>query len=309
MNLIEKKWDKIRKRDWAEVRDAWIDHVPTFSSVGATPDPGLERLATLSTTTIPELRDPPIRLTDIEGIRRNALWEAVFLFHKCSHTNLAAQRLGEKGMHSWCMFNAYHSAFLGARGIMALLGVALAKLDGKQVALDLFPEPERHAKKTPAPSRRFQDFLLIRLPDTLDQRYWWFGFQRMLRISEVKCWDVRLDKELVNVSWANITPPRNHFLYQAHYWPLQDLVTDGAVEEMRTLIGDELDTNDQGFLLRLSFLVYRLFEQLMIDLGELSPVIREQLNGSRTQVNLAQPEFDGYKLFLSQVGATPSQAA
>jgi hypothetical protein len=49
-------------------------------------------------------------------------------------------------------------------------------------------------------------------------------------------------------------------------------------------------------------------EQLMIDLDELSPVIREQHNCSRTQVNLAQPEFDGYKLFLSQVGATPSQA-
>lgn len=120
----ERKWDKIVRRNWEQIRDAWLDHVPTFSSIGAIPDPGLEHLAALLTSNIPEIKDAPARFQDMEGMRRNALWEAVFLFHKCSHTHLAAQRLAGRGMHSWCMFNAYHSAYLGAKGIMALLGVA-----------------------------------------------------------------------------------------------------------------------------------------------------------------------------------------
>ena len=240
------------------------------------------------------------RFPDVPGLRTNTLWEAVFLFHKCSHINLAAQRLGQQGMHSWCMFNAYHSAYLGARGIMALLGVALPNLRGKQAAIDLYPEPLRKKTIRPLGSPQFEEFLVVRLPP-LDQRHLWEAFQRVLRMSDTPCCDPALRQALLDLSYEAIPPPRNHFLYQAHFWPLDDLISDAVLEDLMSLFGTELDAETQGFLLRLSFSVYRLFEQLMTDLAEYSAVIKKQLNASRCLSNSELPELDCYRNFLSQI--------
>ena len=298
---IQSKWDKVRKRSWDEIRDAWLADVPSFPTLGASPEPGLERLSSLLIADIPKVTEAPVRLTDVDGLRRNALWEAVFLFHKCSHTHLAAQRLGHIGMHSWCMFNAYHSAYLGARGILALLGVQLPNLLGKQVALDLFPEPLR--RKASGGVRIlpvFNDFLIIRLPTQLDQQGLWEGFQRLLRISTVTCWDIGLRNEVLGISSKEITPPRNRFLYHPQYWPLADLMDDQPIEELKELIGDQLDVDGSGFLLRLGFTIYRLFEQLISDLANLSPIVQSQVDGSRAVAAFALPEFGAYRSFLSQ---------
>ncbi len=300
------KWQNFRERYWDEIRDAWVANVPNFPGIGAPPDPGLEHLSTLIAVDLPDANPGYKLVPDVQGIRRIALWEAVFLFHKCSHTNLAAQRLGEQGMHSWCMFNAYHSAYLGARGIMALLGVAVPRLKGAQTAIDLFIKPESKTKQKAQQARReaglpqFEEFRIVRLP-SLEQRYLWEAFQRVLRMSVAPCLDAGLRQELLNLSYQSFSPPRNHFLYEAHFWPLGDLMSDAPVEEMGSLIGTELDTGDEGFLLRLSFCVYRLFEQLMSDLAEQSPVIKTQFDGSRSCVDSAQPEFERYRSFLSQI--------
>ena len=298
------RWEKVRERNWDVVRDAWVGVVPVFPNLGAAPDPGLEKLFAALTLDIPEIKDPPARMSDIPGIRSNALWEALFLFHKCSHTNLAAQRLAQQGMQSWCLFNAYHSAYLGARGIMALLGVALLNLNGRQVAIDLFPEPQKSAKKKNKSQSwvgpPFQEFLIIRLYP-LEQRFLWQGFQRMLRVSVVGCWDASIKKELVGLSFDEITPPRNRFLYKAIFWPLDDLMIDAESAGMGLLIGTGLDAAEEGFLLRLSFCVYRLFEQMLQDLSEYSPVIKIQFEGSRSLATSEVPELERYRAFLAQV--------
>jgi hypothetical protein len=293
------KWQNFRRRDWEPIRDAWLANTPTFPAVGAHPDPGLEQLVPLLGIDIPENHD---RYLDVPGLRTMVLWEAVFLFHKCAHTNLAAQRLGQQGMHSWCLFNAYHSAYLGAKGIMALLGVALPNLKGRQVAIDLYPEPSGKKGARVLGSRQFEDFLIVRLKP-LEQRYLWEAFQRVIRMSDAGCWDIRLREELLDLSYEAITPPRNHFLYQAHFWPLNDLILDTAHGDLIALFGTELDIDHRGFLLRLSFSVYRLFEQLMNDLAEHSSVIKEQVDGSRFLSDREIPELGCYRNFLSQLKA------
>lgn len=294
------KWQKFRERDWEEIRNAWLAHIPVFPSVAARPDPGLEHLTSLLEVELPDMNTGAVRKPDVEGIRRNALWEAVFLFHKCAHVNLAAQRLGREGMHSWCMFNAYHSAYLGARGIMALLGVALPNLKGNQVGIDLFPEHPPLSKKAARAvgSQQFNEFLVLRLP-RLDQRDVWEAFQRILRISKAQCLNDDLKDNLITISHEDVSPPRNHFLYKAHFWLLNDLSFDADVKVLDTFVGTELNTEDDGFLLRLSFCVYYLFEQLMRDLGKYSAVVKEQIEGSRFLSDSIYPELDCYKTFLS----------
>lgn len=301
---LRHKWQNVRGRNWEEIRGAWLADIPSFPGVGSRPSPGLEQLATLQAISIPKISAPPTLVSDPQGIRPNVLWEAVFLFHKCAHANLAAQRLGQRGMLSWCLFNAYHAAYLGAKGLMALLGVAIPNLAGRQVVIDLFPEPAKKKAKDRKGAlqtqSQFQHSLIIPV-QLLEQRFLWQGFQRVLQISEANRWDQAVRQELLDLSFEEFSPPRNHFLYQAHFWPLNDLTSDADAERMNSLFGAELDSEDQGFLLRLSYSVYLLFEQLMEDLGEISGSIKQQLDGSRCRSAPSYPEISSYRAFLSQI--------
>lgn len=287
------KVQNFRSREWIEVRDSWIEHVPGFPSIAARPEPGLEHLQPLLDLDAVEGRFP-----DVPGLRSQALWEAVFLFHKCAHTNLAAQRLGLEGMHSWCLFNAYHSAYLGARGTMALLGVAFPELGGRQVAIDLFPEPLKKRKR--GLMSLSQEFLIFQ-PGKMEQRHIWEAFQRVIRMSNATCWEIGLRQSLLDVSYERIAQPRNRFLYRAAYWPLGDLASDMVPPDMTALLGDGLDPEETGFLLRLNFSVYRLFEQLMSDLASYSVSVKEQMDASRFLTSSELPELHCYRDFLLKV--------
>ena len=72
---------------------------------------------------------------------------------------------------------------------------------------------------------------------------------------------------------------------------------------MAALVGTELLIDDPGFLLRLCFSVYRLFEQLMVDLASQSGVIKQQLDVSRIVTNAGLPAIECYSNFVSQVSA------
>jgi hypothetical protein len=292
------KWQNFGTRNWEEIRDSWLGHIPKFPSTGARPDPGLERLEPLLAIDLPENHG---RFADVPGLRRLTLWEAVFLFHKCAHVNLAAQRLGKQGMHSWCLFNAYHAAYLGARGTMAMLGIALPNVGGIQIAIDLYPQPTKKVRSIGTP--RFDEFLIVRLFKLIEQRYLWEAFKRVLRMSDAQCWEASVRDELLNVSYEDFSRPRNHFLYRVPFWPFDDLITDAGPIELSDLFEPTLDVDDLGFLLRLSFSVYRLFEQLMADLGTQSAVIREQVAGSRFLSDSELPELNCYRNFLSRVRA------
>ena len=205
-------------------------------------------------------------------------------------------------MHSWSLFNAYHSAYLGARGIMTLLGVPTPLLGSGQVAIDLFPEPLKKKRfAIAAPS--FQDFVVVGLGQ-LNQRYLWEAFQRVLKMTEGTCWGVVLRDALIDIDFEDFSRPRNKYLYRAGFWPpLSDLVVDTLLADFNNLFGKNLDIADEGFLLRLCFSVYRLFEQLMTDLASQSGIIKAQLDGSRIFVNAGLPAIECYTNFVSQVSA------
>lgn len=292
------KWKKIGARNWGEIRVAWLGNIPKFPAVGAPPEPGLENLPALIAVPFNNNND---RFPDVPILRSNSLWEAVFLFHKCAHTHLAVQRIGQQGMHSWSLFNAYHSAYLGARGIMTLLGVPTPLLGSGQVLLDLFPEPLKKNKHGSSPI--FQEFVIVRLAK-LDQRYLWEAFQRVLRMTDATCWDIALRDALLNVDFEDFSRPRNKYLYKASFWPpLADITADRALVDFNKLFGAGLDIAEEGFLLRLCFAVYRLFEQLMTDLASQSGVIKLQLDGSRIFANTGLPAIECYTNFVTQVSA------
>lgn len=309
MSALRPKYKNVKKRKWSDIRNAWLEHVPTFTAPGTRPDPGVDALISLQQLPLPAGK---ARFADIDGLRANLLWEAVFLFHKCAHAHLAAQRIGHAGMPSWCLFNAYHSAYIGARGIMAVLGVALPhlRIDGSRLLVDVFLPPESSAdtRKLRLGMWRFEEFLIVRLPG-LDHAGLWEGFQRVLRVSDVPCWETSLRQELLEIDYKAISRIRNHILYWAAFWPGDDLLTDTPPTDVMQLPGDHLDTEEEGFLLRLSFVVYRLFEQVLVDLGELSEAIRVELASSRVMRSPDESELSCYQAFLANVEASKESAS
>ena len=184
---------------------------------------------------------------------------------------------------------------------MTLLGVPILLLGSDQIVIDLFPEPLK--KKKFASSPLFQEFLIVRL-GRLDQRYLWEAFQRVLKKTEATCWDTTLRDALIGLDFEDFSRPRNKYLYKASFWPpLADLMADTLLADFNKLFGTSLDIAEEGFLLRLCFSVYRLFEQLMTDLASQSGIIKEQLDGSRIFTNAGLPAIECYTNFISQVSA------
>lgn len=288
-------WQKLSHRNWDQIRDSWIGHIPALGTIAEQPDPGLTELGPLMAL---EFNKSASRHLDVDGLRANLICEALFLFHKCSHTILAAQRLARSGMHSWCQFNAYHSAYLGARGIMSILGVAFPSPNGKQAVVDLFPEPEKRVKRGTA--HEYHEFIIFGI-GRFEQRRIWEAFLRILNVTKADCWNKSLLKSLRSVRYTEFSPPRNAFLYKPTHWPMADLASDSA-EPVSTLVASTLQANDTGFLLAVGCAIYRLFEDLVKDLATLSPTVERQLKGSRCVSVSDLEEIGFYNAFLTTHG-------
>lgn len=282
-----------------------MTNVPHFPYPGAAPTPGLDRLETLRQIARPGTRAP---FGDDDGpVRSNLLAEAVFLFHKCAHTHLAAQRLGTKGMHSWCLFNAYHSAYLGARGVMALLGIGLPLVDSEQFLIDVFPQPtaRKDQQRLAAGKWRFSIYDVVHFPHyPFKQEEVWEAFCRIVHVSNVQCWRGTAYDELRKLSDSAITRPRNVFLYAPTHWPLKDLLEDASGDAFAELFEGELDIRERGFLLRLSCDVYVLFQSLMVDLAKESGPIRLELEASRIAKRPKADDLLAYDTFLEHMSAS-----
>lgn len=296
----------IGRRHWGPIRAAWLATPLSVAKVGTPPNPGLADL--------PPFLD--IRLgsadralfEDVEGLRLNILAEAVFLFHKCAHTHLGAQRIGARGMHSWSLFNAYHSAYLGARGIMALLGISLPTRHDGQYLVDIFPLPEsgRAQRDYAAGRHTFDEFFLVRFGANFDQRELWEMFQRTLNAADVDSLDERACRELLRPDHSAFSSRRNAMLYNAAHWPCDDLIADAALSSFVGFAGsgpppDYLEAAHPGFLLRLSFNVYRLFEALVKDLAKDSAPVRLELEASRIVNDQANADLTVYNDFVASV--------
>jgi hypothetical protein len=270
---------KIGSRAWSEAKDAWLSNVPQFDSIGEAPNPGVEFIVSHSTI---QPSYPPSPIPDIEGLRRNILWEAMFLFQKCVHTRLAAERLGGEGMQTWSMFNAYHSAFLGAKGIMALLGVAFPRVGGAQTAIDVFPATPRSSQGVRRGPQTYSDrFKFFRLPGLLEQQSLWEAFQRVLRTADIgDVVPVSLIQAITSVPFAEFSPPRNRLLYQCHFWQFADILTPMPTTDIPNISAALLDSDDEGFLLKLCFVVHRVFSLMLRNLAVESDTVATQLAGT-----------------------------
>lgn len=289
------RWQQISRRRWEEISPVWVDVATSIPSLNAQPNPGLDKLPGLLA-----LGTESLKLhEDVPGLRTQAFWDAAFLYAKCDHAKVAAERLADMGMASWAMFNAYHSAYLGARCLLWLLGVPLPDLAGRQVFLDLFPEEDQKAKKRRGNRQLVYQEFLIKNIGKLDQRAVWDCLQRVLRISAVDFWDADLVARIQRIDEASLTPPRNHFLYKAGYWVFDDLVQDMPADYEWMEVGDPVSTSDKSFLLWLCFAIHKLLTALFEDLVNSSALIGAYMAATRTKTSAHSAVQNAYRSFCA----------
>ncbi len=287
--------DDLRSRDWDLIKGAWLADIPPYRIDTSLPDPSTEDLFEQLKTPFPPLKG---RYPDFPGVRAASLWEATALFHKCCHVKTAAERLSASGMQTWSCFNAYHSAYLGAKGIMALLGITMPKIEQKQALLDVFPEPSGSRSGKVLRVYSFTDMLLIPVANQFDHQQVWECFQKVLRNSRVRIWDRDLKLEVSNLTPKEIPRGRNDLLYRVASWIVADMVDDVQFSDASYLISDELGPEQAGFFLNLCFSIYQLFEILFFDLGTLSEPVRLEVMRVRHMRTPSVQELIPYNRFV-----------
>jgi len=290
-DAFRKKLQNISKRNWQDIRKAWIDAgIPSFQGIGVPPSPAVHEVPGFQQL---QLTGDVTRLEDIQGLRGAALSEAIYLFHKCAHATFASQTLGYEGMHSWAMFSAYHAAFFGAKAVMALLGTAFPPLNGNERLVDFFPESGKSKRSGINVTGSFHEFVVVKIPK-FEQRHLWQAFQRTVNVTTVDIWPHSLRDAVLEVKVDEFARPRNNYLYRNSHWPLNDL-TDVLTPGSLSRWIDALDPDESGFLLRLNMVVYQMLDVIVEDLGKYSSGVREQYQSCLQQINRDVASLEPYR--------------
>jgi hypothetical protein len=272
----EQSWSHIDDRDWDVVRSAWLRSIPPRAVLGTRPDPTLSTLAAQQGA----LRGAklPIEVADVPAFRATAFCEAMFLLHKGLHVLRAAQMHAGKGMPSWSLFSAYHSAFLLGKSISYFLGVCTPLPEGRQWIVDLFPQQKKkHVRKKPMAAEDFVTFKVIPVAH-MDQRHSWGTLLRTIRLASVSVWKAEESQSILALNFEEFSPVRNKFIYSPPFWPFDDLFTEQPVALVNDSPGfSEFDLDKLSFLFSLACRLAGMAEALAFDLAKHVPSVSQEL--------------------------------
>ena len=276
-DLSKSELQRLRGRDWPAIREAWLSFVSCLSQTRSTAKSSSDSLLEVQGFNVPT--ENPVRLQQITGIRSSILWEAVCLYQKAKHTNVAARELLDSGFQTWSLFNFYHSAYLAAKGTMYLLGVTVPMVNSKRCILDIFapPENDRSGKKIRPES--LTDFVAIPVAG-LDQHQLWAWFQRLLASTRSVPWDTLLAREVHLITESrDFVRQRNNLLYRPGIWIADDLLSPlEAPWNSPPKYG--LDAENPDFLAGLCDHVHSIFDSALGNLSSVSVPVRIQMNAA-----------------------------
>jgi hypothetical protein len=268
---FERSVDKlIRRRDWADIAGFWLNDIPIIDPPGAAPETSLGEFAVLSGLG-QGVRDQPVALLELEGFRRTALREAIFLLHRCAHVVSIAEENIMTGRLTWSISDAYHGAFFGAKAVMALLGIGFFDLDNKSVLYNLWPvSPKEEQKRKRISVAVPQELAFAAAANKLEHRHTWAMFSRCLRVFAVPMWPTAIVDALKNLDAKSFSRQRNILHYSNHRWIIGDLhqrLQDDNFGIRLTGIEEGLEPNEEGdFSVLLGMSLLRLGRDLLSNL-------------------------------------------
>jgi hypothetical protein len=180
--------------------------------------------------------------------------------------------------------NIYHSSFYILKSILGLLGISLPRIDGIDILIDIYPEPEKISKSrlkrgyTPELTMKFLKFNSFRHYDI------WRIFQRTINVLEINIWNEKIITFLKNLDSLAFARQRNAIHYKNNYWIYDDLfdpLFDGSLGNIATLFV-EIESNSlierQDFSIINSFILISLAFSLIKDIADSAPIIKNEFD-------------------------------
>lgn len=201
-------------RQWAVLRDLWIDHLPDIDFRAQMPEPTLWHL--------PELKDrlksaqPGTDLPYVEGARESVFREAVILTRKFAYSRAAAREAGQSGFSTWSVVSGYDACFYGAKALCYLLGMASLDRDSP-LFIDLFA-PRTHKIGKGRKAQVYDILVAHRLEARLTHKTLWDLTGRLCRTLTLPDDADALTSELRGLSFAGMSNLRNNILYDGGFW-------------------------------------------------------------------------------------------
>ena len=268
------KANKIDDRDWLVIRISWIDHVPDFSEPGSPPESLLAELPALDekVASIPKTQTKIIE-DNLPGLRQGVLHEGIYLFHKAAHTFGASLVHVERGMCTWSLSSAYHSAYFAMKAILCLLGVAIVESQRGNFLIDVWHTPDKHRRRKKPP------VVFIYNSGKIEHGQLWACFQRALKKTincESICGQLFLS-HLTDLDPEQFARQRNDLHYQTNAWSCRDLHACLVQENFGKVTQTGLDFGQPDFLLALACGLIHMGHRMIGQLGESSkPILGEK---------------------------------
>lgn len=230
-------------REWAVLRDLWLDHLPTIEFDAQYPGPTLWQL--------PRIQYPTLNASGTAefpyaaGIREAIFREAVILWRKFAYCCTILRTLSDAGKNTWTSVAAYEACFYGAKAFCYLLGFASSGRDSK-LFLDAFYQSEQRIGKV-----RTKVYELIRVHnvgDRLTHEVLWALTARLVDTTKFEGELRDVQTELKLTDWDSLSRFRNKIYYDGSFWPFSDDIAvcdlTRSVPHPEMIIAASLDDNN-----------------------------------------------------------------
>lgn len=209
----------------------------------------------------------------IEGIQSHILQESIVLTYKgLNFLNGIGLNL-QNGMQTLPLINSYQSSFFIAKGLLAILGVSIIRVENKDFIINLLPNYSKKVNKSEKKRRR-EDFELRIIPIKQIQHFeLWELLQKVLNNLKFKSdqFNDQVSKYISSLDKKVFAKQRNENIYFSNYWSFEDLKNQCSKLDkfIKKVIGEdqiELSTTSEYFTFSITYLLLRLpltiFEEL-----------------------------------------------
>lgn len=280
----ESKIKKIFPRSWDELKERWLDYIPDFGESGCAPEQEItDSITFLSEVEKIKNNQPHSVSDDMPEVRSATIHQGIFLLHKAANVIAASQIHIREGIKSWSLSSAYQAAFFSMKAVLHFLGAIVIQVPERGYFLiDLWSEEV--AKKSRIRTRSYRVIKIIKAK-RFEHQQMWALFQRMLRVTKfaekiitaeniasmqsLKITDFARQRNRLHYKTTWIFEDIHSYIFDQDFGVFNNDLSDGSALE---------DPNRDDFSLALGFILVRMGCQMLLDIAELSPPIKSELN-------------------------------
>lgn len=275
-------------REWAILRDLWIDHLPPIEFDTSYPEPTLWQLPPI---TCPELNaSGTAEFPYVDGVREALFREAILLSRKFIYCGQSLSLLSQSGKNTLTAVAAYEACFYGAKALCYLLGFASLGRDSK-LFLDAFFETERKVRGQK--TKLYDTVRVHKVGERLTHELLWAVTARLIDTTIFNEELRAFQTDLKITDWESFSRFRNRIFYDGSFWPLREnmsmcdlisVVTNSEIIAAASLEDSESSPPFAREYFRTAALLRKLISGMFGTLAELAPALNREVDAFVFQV-------------------------